>query len=71
MVYYMTKNEDEQGYHVVHKEGCKHLPGEYQRLKFGDLPEGLPKAIKKGLGFYTYVKACPECCADEMEETKE
>ncbi len=67
MVYYMTKNEDEQGYHIVHKEGCKLLPNEYQRLKFGDLPSGLPSAINKGLNFYTYVKACPECCADEMK----
>ena len=61
--YYVNKNPQTTGEHEVHKEGCKFMPEERNKLYLGYF-SNCRDAVKKAKEIYTDSDGCYYCIPD-------
>jgi len=59
-VYYVNKIAQEDGKHIVHKSGCKHLPDDLNRVYLGDYLS-CKSAVLKSLEYFNNSNGCVYC----------
>lgn len=62
-IYYVNKNEQINGDHEIHKEGCSYLPSVENRKNLGEHPN-CNSAIKEAQNHYDNVDGCYYCSND-------
>lgn len=59
-LYYVNKNQQQNGDHEVHKTGCTYLPNLENRIYLGDYDSCYP-AVQKAKGYFSQVNGCYYC----------
>lgn len=62
-IYYVCRKEQVKGEHVVHKNRCKHMPDEHNRIMLGDFYTCFD-AIRVAKGIYANLNGCSYCCPE-------
>lgn len=58
--FYVEKRPDETGEHLVHREGCRKLPGPFQRISVGRF-HSTREAMVAAREQYVELSACAVC----------
>lgn len=58
--YYVNKNEQDNGDHEVHRQGCEYMPNEHNRKYLGDFAN-CHAAVQEAKRHYTQVNGCYYC----------
>jgi hypothetical protein len=58
--YYVNRNDDEQGDHEVHREGCSHPPDERNRRPLGSFTD-CEAAVRAARRLYPTADGCYHC----------
>ncbi|MFB6341116.1 hypothetical protein ACE1ET_05320 [Saccharicrinis sp. FJH62] len=59
--YYVTINENLQGYHIIHHMDCFRLPNPENRIFLGSFINS-KGAILKAKDYYSRISICTNCC---------
>ncbi|OGQ89406.1 MAG: hypothetical protein A2464_06365 [Deltaproteobacteria bacterium RIFOXYC2_FULL_48_10] len=59
-LYYVNKNQQQNGDHEVHKTGCTYLPNPENRIFLGDYDSCYP-AVQKAKAYFSQVNGCYYC----------
>ena len=58
--YYVNKKKDSKGDHEVHKQGCRWMPKEENRIYLGDFTS-CEQAVSTAKAYYDHVNGCYFC----------
>jgi hypothetical protein len=58
--YYVNKNKQTNGDHEVHRDGCKYMPADENRIYLGSFTD-CTDAVKAAKKQYTQVNGCATC----------
>lgn len=61
--YYVNDNEQSNGDHEVHREGCYYLPQIVSKTYLGMFPSAIP-AVQKAKQYYTQTNGCAYCSTE-------
>ena len=61
MLYYVNKNEQDNGDHEVHTSECSFLPEKENRIYLGNF-DSCKEAVKEAKDYYDDVDGCYFCC---------
>ena len=58
--HYVNKNEQANGDHEVHKEGCSWMPAAHNRIYLGEF-QSCQGAVREARNYYSQVNGCYYC----------
>lgn len=61
--YYVNKNEQQNGDHEVHREGCSWLPASQNRIYLGEF-SNCKSAVEAAKKHYSQVNGCIHCSTE-------